>query len=441
MPKLTKRVIDGLSPDPNGGELFVWDSELRGFGVRVMPTGGASFLIQYRTLQGRTRRHAIGRVGTLTPEEARGSAREKLAAVARGEDPSAQRQAARADLTIAELAALYMEEGPADKPNKKQRSWDTDRSNINRHILPLLGGKLAKAITAADVARWQRDVAAGKTARDEKTGFRGRAIVEGGKGIAARSLAVVGAMMTFGVKHGVIAANPAIGVKAFKGEKKERFLTEGEVTALAEGLTILEELHMVHRTIGDAIRLLTLSGCRKNEIAGLKWSWVDFGRGCLRLPDSKTGAKVVPLAAPAMKVLADRPRGESEFVFPRIREARGPADETATGDSNAVDGHVVGLQKAWEMLRVWCGLEDVRIHDLRHSFASFAAADGASLFLIGKVLGHAQSRTTERYAHLADDPLKAVAELAAGRIAAAMAIGENGGEDRPSAEVVPMRRA
>jgi integrase len=155
---------------------------------------------------------------------------------------------------------------------------------------------------------------------------------------------------------------------------------------------------------------LIVTGCRLREISALKWKWVDLDRGFLRLPDSKTGAKVVPLAAAALQLLANLPR-ESEWVFPSDRGT----------------GPVIAIQKSWDMVRVWCGLEEVRLHDLRHSFASFAAADGSSLFLIGKVLGHTQARTTEKYAHLSDDPVRAVANKAASRIAAAMRTGTGHG--------------
>ncbi len=154
-----------------------------------------------------------------------------------------------------------------------------------------------------------------------------------------------------------------------------------------------------------AIRLLILTGARKGEILGLKWDEVDFERGCLRLADSKTGARAIPLGAPALELLASLPRIEDN-------------PHALPGDKEG--GHLVGLQKAWERLRKRAGLEDVRLHDLRHSFASVAVAGGDSLYLVGKVLGHRKSATTERYAHLADDPLRAVADRTASTIAAAM---------------------
>jgi len=417
MAKITKRTVDAAKPD--GRDYFIWDEDMPGFGLRVFASGKKSYLIQYRI--GRTtRRFTIGLHGKYTPEEARTRAGKLLQSVADGIDPAGQRKDDRAALTIAELADLYLgPDGRAAKPTKKESSWVTDGRVIHRHVIPLLGKKVAKSVTSNDIERFQAGVTNGETAMEEKTGFRGRAIVKGGKSVARLATVVLGAMLQFGIKRGVLSANPAKGVELNVNDKRERFLSEREVAAIAEGMLILEGLGMLHRTIASAIRLLMVTGCRKNEIAGLKWAWVDFERGCLRLPDSKTGAKVVPLAAAALKMLADLPR-KSEWVLP-----------ATTGD-----GHIVGLQRAWETIREWCGLEEVRIHDLRHSFASFAAADGASLYLIGKVLGHTQTRTTEKYAHLNDDPLRAVADRAASRIATAMGIREG---DKPSAEVVPLR--
>ena len=289
---------------------------------------------------------------------------------------------------------LYLAEGPAAKPNKKASSWATDRSNIERHVKPLLGRKLARSLIHDDVVKFQRDVAAGKSKADIKTKKRGRAIVDGGPGTAARSLAVLGAMLEWALHpdRKLISANPAKGVKLLKGGKRERFLSEAELARLADALEAMEVEHRLSPIATASIRLL-LSGCRKSEILSLRWDWVDIERGVLRLPDSKTGAKVVPLAAAAVKLLAELPR-RGDHVLPAAKGG----------------GHYTGLQKDWERVRARAGLARARIHDLRHSFASFAVADGNSLYLIGMALGHKQARTTEIYAHRADDPIRAVAD-------------------------------
>jgi integrase len=438
MPKLNKRTVDTTTKDAER-DVFVWDSEVKGFGLKVTTTGAKSYVLQYRTAEGRSRRYSIGKHGSpWTCEEARERAKELLRGLAGGIDPLDAKSSAKDALTVKELAELYLAEGPAEKPNKKASSWKQDASQINRHIVPLFGKKFAKTLSAAEIARFQADVAAGKSATDEKTRPRGRAIVQGGRTIAARSVAVLGAMLQFAVGRRILAANPAKGVKLYKSEKRERFLSEREVAALADGLSQMEDESAINPSMAAAFRLLMLTGCRKGEIAGLQWQWVDFERSCLRLPrsQSKTGVKVVPLGAPALQLLSELPRkGECPYVLPAERG----------------DGHVVGLQKAWEALRVRAtdlarknakkrgepvdqapDLTALRLHDLRHSYASFAVADGSSLYMVGKVLGHKQTRTTEIYSHLRDDALRVVADRTAARIAAAMK-GSGG-------KVVPMRR-
>ena len=243
------------------------------------------------------------------------------------------------------------------------------------------------------------------------------------------STAILGAMLEFAVKTKRLSANPARGVVLLKTDSKQRFLSEQEVAAVSDALRELEAEVRVSTTMADAIRLLMLSGCRRGEVLSLEWPWVDLERSCLRLPDSKTGAKVVPLGDAAVELLRERRQAaekeetSSRFVFPA---ARG-------------DGACVGIPRAWELVRARAtehlreqyrkegrpaahapNLGDVRLHDLRHSFASFAIARGAPLFIVGKVLGHKQARTTELYAHLSDNPLRSVANSTADFIAGAM---------------------
>jgi integrase len=419
MPKISKRVVDGAVSPTILDRAFIWDSEVRGFGLMVTARGTKTYVVQYRTPEGRSRRITIGRHGSpWTPEDARQKAIQMLRGVRQGFDPLDAKAEARAALTVAELADLYLREGPTAKPNKKSRSWETDRSCIERHIIPLNGSKIARSLTKLDVSRFQADVAAGKTAKDEKTGIRGRAIVRGGKGIAARSLAVLSAMLSFAEDHGVVSSNAAKGVHPYRGRPRERFLTETEVKSISRALDVLERDSAIPAVASIAIKLLLLTGCRKNEILSLKWEYVDFDRHSLRLPDSKTGAKTIPIAAAPLAILSGLPRS-SIWVLPACKGA----------------GHYVGLQKHWEVVRrracalalvketsggTTFNLNSVRLHDLRHSFASFAVMNGAPLYMVGKLLGHKQSRTTEIYAHAAEDPLRATAELATRRIAAAM---------------------
>lgn len=403
--KLTKRTIDGLVPGEK--EYFVFDTELAGFALRVYPSGRKNYLIEYRVAGRSTvkRKLPLGRHGEITTEEARTRASRLLAQARDGEDPAEERDARRKSLTVAELVELYLAEGPAEKPNKRASSWEQDRRNALNHVIPLLGNKPLNALTPQDVARFQKDVADGKTSTNKKTGHRGRSIVRGGKGTAARSLAMLGAMLTFAEKRKLIPSNPARGVPLYKGKRMERFLSEEELARLSETLIRMETEQRLHSRFAAVIRLLIVTGCRRNEILGLQWSEVDLERRAIVLSAerSKTGAKVVPLSSVAVELLKAQPREEgSPFVFPAIRDAKGP---------------LVGIQKAWERVRDEAELPGLRLHDLRHSRASFLAADGASLYLIGKVLGHTQSRTTEIYAHLAADPIHRAIDLTDNRIA------------------------
>jgi integrase len=408
---------------PRAKEYFEWDGEVKGFGVRVKPTGAVSFVLKYR-LGRATKRYTIGKVGSpYTVDQARKVAVDLLRDAREGRDPAAAKVTAREAQTVSELIDAYLAEGPAAKPNKKPSSWAHDKAVLDRHVRPLVGKKLAADLSGADLARLQADVAAGRTALTQKTKARGDARVRGGLRVAAVCLVTADAMYEWAIKNGRALKNPARGVERFKSQKRERFLSESEVAQLADALAALEAEGRVGPALADCVRMLMLTGCRKSEISTLEWDWVDLERGSLRLPTSKTGAKTVPLAAAAQALLARQTRKEGvKFVFPGYRGKT----------------HAVGLQRAWELTRARATADSakaaseakdhrpaksyssVRLHDLRHSFASFAVADGASLYMIGKVLGHKQSRTTEIYAHLADDPIRQLTERTAAVIAAAM---------------------
>lgn len=408
MPNLTKRFVEALVA-PADDDLFCWDGELKGFGVRVKPSGVKSYVLKYRTRQGVVRRFTFARHGEVTAEQARRRAAALLAEVRLGGDPAAERQEQRQAASVADLIDRYLAEAPASSPNKRAGSWERDRSCLIRHVKPLLGKKPAASLARADVEAWQADVANGKTATREKLGPRAVAHVKGGKGTAARALASFRAMLSWGVERKIIPANPALGVRPFEGRKCERFLSAEELARLGEALTALVAESEINPHAAAIIRLLILTGCRKSEILTLQWPFVDFERRCLRLPTSKTGAKVVQLGAPALEILADLPRYENAakgpaWVFPATRG----------------DGYFSLPYKDWQTITAKAGLDGLRIHDLRHSFASACVADGVPLYITGKLLGHTQSRTTERYAHLGDTPVRAAADRTAKRLAEAM---------------------
>jgi integrase len=426
--RITKRVVDTAQPE---AKLYrLWDSELKGFGLKVTPAGAKTYIATYRAGTGRgapQREYTLGRHGVLTPEQAREEAHKVLSAARLGADPQGDRQRFREELTVAQLCDLYLEEGTG---TKRASTVATDRYRIGVHIKPLLGGKKVSVVTPGDVERFQRDVAAGKTAVERhRLGPHAFTQQRGGKGTAARTVGLLGGIFSYAVRHKLRPDNPVRGVERFKDDRSERFLSADELARLGEALNAAEAAGRNANGLA-VIRLLATTGARKSEIEGLRWDEVDFERSALRLRDSKTGAKVVLIGAPALALLsalAAKAKAETEaaaaeaaakgeaapvpspFVFPA---SRGEAE------------HWIGTAKVWVAVRKAAGLADVRLHDLRHTYASLAvgaAGGGQSLAVIGKLLGHADVRTTARYAHLADDPVRKAADRIAGAAAAGLA--------------------
>lgn len=404
MPKITKKSVDAAKPKDN--EYFIWDDDLAGFGLRVFPSGKKSYVVQYRQHR-RTRRIAIGAHGVFTPDEARKEAKGVLGEVARGGDPAEVKARARADMSVADLCDKYIAEGCG---HKKASTIETDKGRIERHVKPLLGTLLVRNVTRHDVEKFMKAVSDGKTRADKKTKKRGRAIVRGGNGTARRSVSMLGGIFTFASKSLLLRPdNPVHGVKKSKDKKRSRFLSQDEFKRLGDAL-INAANEGVNPNAIAAIKLLILTGCRKSEILTLKWKYVDFDNKVLRLPDSKTNEKTIPVGRPALDILEgiDRIEG-NDHVLPGATK----------------DGPYVGLQKEWERIRKWAKIEDVRIHDLRRSFGSTAASNRESLIVIGKILGHADPKTTQIYAHLMDDPLQTAVEDTSSLIEIAMGLSKS----------------
>lgn len=406
MAKLTKRTVEKI--EPCSADVFAWDDELRGFGVRVKPSGLRSYIVQYRNAYGRSKRMTIGEHGRLTAEEARREARLILAEVERGNDPAEVRSTARKAPTLAELCGRYVSEHAME--HKKAASIAADERNIRNHVVPILGSLKVAAVTRADIDRLRRTVREGKTRRREPLGPRRTSIVTGGPGAANRVLALVSKMMNLAERWGLRpdGSNPCRHVEKYKEAKRDRYLSADELARLGDVLAERERTATEAPSVIAAIRLLILTGCRLSEILTLRWEFVDFDGACLRLPDSKTGAKIVHVNAPALAVLAAVERKEG---LPWVIAGEKPG------------AHLVNLQKPWRRIRTAAGIPDVRLHDLRHSFASVAVGLGEGLPMIAKLLAHTQTQTTARYAHLAADPIKAATE----RVGAALA-GMMGGE-------------
>ena len=388
--KLTKRAIDAARYEPpashSRGAYYVWDTELSGFGLRIYPSGRKAFVQTYR-FRGKQRFYTVGTFGKMTVDEARTEALDVLRQARQGKDPAEDRMAYRKAPTMADLAERFIKEH--SEVNKKPDSVDQDRRRFRLHILPRLGHRRVADIARADVAELHTAMAATPGAANNVRSLLGKAF----------ALAEVWGWRPEG-------SNPTQHVKAYKMQKRERHLSPAELGRLSEVLAEAERTQTISLEAISAIRLLILTGCRLNEILTLKWEWVDVDGRCLRLPDSKTGPKTVPLNSAALELLSAIERREGNpFVIPGKKPG----------------SHLTALTGQWQRIRTAAGLEDVRPHDLRHSFASFGVNLGLPLPMIGKVLGHSNASMTERYAHLADDPVRETNERIGAHIAAMMA--------------------
>lgn len=379
--RITKSVVDNLAV---GQECR--DTELKGFVVRNQG-GRVSYAVHKRVKGGPLALITIGPHGEpWTPATARTKALEIISLMAQGIHPNVQRKQEQAKaVTLRDAVARFKEEwGPKLKP----RTREEYERLLDKSIVPELGGIRLQELTRADISRFH----ARRSDRPHHANF---------------ALAVLSKLMSWAEQDGLRpeGANPCRGIKKYPARKKERFLTLAEFERLGHVLAEAEAAERESLFAIAAIRLLMLTGARRNEILELRWSYVDLERGLLNLPDSKTGQKVLRLSPPALAVLQALPRIEGNpYVICGQTEGE----------------HLVNLQKPWNRLRKAAGLSDVRIHDLRHSFASVAAASGASLPMIGKLLGHSNPQTTARYAHLADDPVQQLNSTVADAIAEAM---------------------
>lgn len=385
MSKLTKRVVDAA--DVRAREYFIWDGDLPGFGLRVLPSGRKQYIIQYRAGR-RSRRISLGPSTVLACEQARGRAITIIAATKNGEDPAARRAAERRAITIKELVERFEKEHIDLR--LKPSTAKGYRRLLERFVIPRLGNHRVKEVTRADIAQLHHDLR--HIAYD-----------------ANRCLEMISKMFNLAEMWGLRpdGSNPRKHIKKYPEEKRERFLSAVELRRVGQVLRQMEQEGLELPSAIAAVRLLILTGCRLGEIMTLKWENVDIPGKALRLPDSKTGAKVVHLGQPAIEVLEKiaRIKGNPWVIVGMKPGAR-----------------LSDLQPFWQRVRARAGLKNVRIHDLRHTFASTAVAAGQGLPMIGKLLGHTQVQTTARYAHLAAEPVKEAASKVASDLA--RAIGE-----------------
>ena len=383
MPKLTKRFIDSVLPQ-SGRDVVVWDSELPGFGLRVKPSGRRSFMIQYRS-RGCSRRLTLGMCGALlTPYDARRLAIERLADVRRGLDPAEEKRTQLTAPRMTDLFKRYLDQHA--RPKKKPSTVAADERKWRLHIERRLG-----AIPVSEVNR--------RHMNDLHHKLRSKPIM------ANRVLALLSKMFNLAEKWGwrPDATNPTRHVERYRETRRERYLSDLEMAALGKALRAAESERSELPSALAAIRFLILTGCRRSEALRLRWIDLDLARGIARLPDSKTGPKTIYLNAPVSSLLNKQQR-DTAWVFPgRYR-----------------NGPLIGLTRPWYRIRKAAGLEDVRLHDLRHTFASVGVGSGSSLPMLGGLLGHTQASTTQRYAHLATEPLQRASDAIGGRIASAM---------------------
>ena len=387
MPKLTKRSVEALQADPKR-DVFAWDPGLRGFGVRVKPSGTKTFVIQYRNAEGRTRRCVIGKYGVLTAELARSMAQKKLASVVDGKDPSEERRMARKDLTIAEVCNWYLDEAGAERligRNRRPIKASTlagDRSRIETHIKPLIGNRVVSRLKLGDIEGLQADIAAGKSARPKHPGRGGRA--SGGAGTAGRCITTLRSVLNHARRLGLIETSPANGVRVMASTKIKRRLSAGEVRHLGKVMRQMER-GGEHPTGLAAIRAMLLTGFRRMEVLGLRAEWIDQEGNFIAFPDTKSGAQVRVVGDAAMgHLLRQAQTGKSPFVFP----------------ADWGDGHFVGVVRVLDRVCARAGLSEVTPHTMRHTFASIAASMGFSELTISGLLGHSPRGVTQRYVHL-----------------------------------------
>jgi integrase len=412
----------------------IWDAAVSGFGVRRQAGKAVSYVLMYRTREGRKRRFTIGRHGSpWTPDSARAEARRLLGEVVKGADPAADRREARAALTIAELCDQYLADAAAGRlltrrgQAKKVSTLAVDKGRIERHIKPLLGALAVAAVTRHDIERFLHDVAAGRTAGKTKTAKkRGLARVTGGRTAATRAVGLLGGIFTYAVRRSMRADNPAHGVQRFADEKRDRRLSDEEYAALGGALRQAEgQAEGMAKAIWPPAlamtRFLLLTGWRVGEAAALRWPEIDLARRTATLTATKSGRSMRPLSNAVCHVLRAQPRMAGDRVFPASRG--GPAT-------------ILHFKKTWPRIAKLAELPaDVTPHTLRHSFASVAADLGYSEPTIAALVGHTGRSVTSRYVHSADAVLLAAADAVADRIAELM------GEAESGAVVVPLRRA
>ncbi len=403
--KLTTKYIESF--DSKGKDIAIWDESPKGFGVRFR-NNRKVFIVQKRVGSGRLakqRKMTIGAYPDVNLVRARKAAYEFIADLQFGNDiveekaakQRAEQEERDAELTVKALTEMWLAtdalrsrmRGPKFGMLRNPRDVKSNASQIKRHVIPLIGSTKISQVTRKTIEKMRNDIASGKTAIRERTGPRGIANVTGGEGTAGKVVRIMGTVFSYAVREGLLTVNPASNIRIAPSRKVERYLSKDEQARLEKTLCEMEKIARYEKGCA-MIRLLMLTGCRKNEIESLKWADIDFERRFVRFGKSKTGAKVIPFSQAAISIIEEQPRlNSTPYVFA----------------STKINDHYKGIPKVWYDVRKKAKIEDCRLHDLRHNFASVAASNGASLPMIGALLGHTQAQTTARYAHLTNDTL------------------------------------
>lgn len=379
MPRLTKTLVE-KSNAPVSGAKYLWDDKVSGFGVKVLASGKRKYVLKYRTAGGRSGRQrwlSIGAHGSVTCEQARTAAQSALVEVMKGNDPQADRKMVAEQHLLSDVWDRFALDHLSLKKPATRRDY---QANWGDKIAPFLGRQRVVEITRSDADTFHK--------RMQRTPYR-----------ANRVLALLSHLMNLAELWGWRdqGTNPCKSISKFSEKPRQRFLSQDEVHHLFEVLDGLALEGKISRTQGNVVKLLLLTGARSGELMSARWEWIDWNRHTIQVPDSKSGEKEIYLSDAANAVLLDQQveASGSDYIFP----------------ANSERGHIVNLRAPWLRICKAAGFTGVRIHDLRHTAASLALAQGVSLPIIGKLLGHTQAQTTLRYAHLEANPAHAAASL------------------------------
>lgn len=359
MHNLTKNTVERLELSPK--TYICWDQKLSGFGVKISPTGRKSYILKYRNTAGVQRKPTIGVHGQITCEQARQIAQQWMALIAQGKDPMDERHQKKAEIAFGDLFDIYLKRHA--KPHKK--SWKYDEEQYGRHIAPRIGNKKLSAITQQDIANLHAKLAE-----------------ESGKATANHILSLITAIYNKAIEWGYFQQqSPTRFIKKFREKSRDRFIQLEELPRFQQALA--EEKSEILR---DFIHMLLLTGQRKSNVLSMRWGEISFSRKEWHIPETKNGeSHTVPLVPDALSILERRKaQSESPFVFP----------------GEGASGHLRDPKRAWHRLLKRADIKDLTMHDLRRTFGSYLAINGASPFIIGKALGHKNIKSTQVYARL-----------------------------------------